>query len=256
MGNFNSDSTTRENLVIAVLGATGGIGTQLCCQLAEQGHTLALAARDSDKLQHLGKHLGAQYRSLDATQNGELEGFFEEVVALHERLDGVVNCIGSLWLKPAHLTSDDDWMQVLQTNLTTAFATVRGAARQMMHQEGGGSIVLVSSVAARIGLVNHEAIAAAKGGVQGLMLSAAATYARYNIRCNAVAPGLVRTPMTSALTGSDAMLKASSAMHPLGRIGEPEEVASTIAWLLQPQQSWLTGQTIGVDGGLSTVHAR
>jgi NAD(P)-dependent dehydrogenase (short-subunit alcohol dehydrogenase family) len=121
---------------------------------------------------------------------------------------------------------------------------------------GGGSIVLLASAVAQRGMINHEAIAAAKAGVVGLALSAAATYARYNIRVNCVAPGLTRTPLTAALTQNELTLKASAALHPLGRIGEPEEVASAIRWFLSPDQRWVTGQVLAVDGGLSTVQPR
>ena len=120
----------------------------------------------------------------------------------------------------------------------------------------GGSVVLASTVATRIGLANHEAIAAAKGGVNGLVLAAAASYAGRNIRVNAVAPGLVRTPLAAKLTGSEMALKASTALHPLGRIGEPADVASVIALLLDPASSWITGQVIGIDGGLGSVRGK
>jgi len=139
-------------------------------------------------------------------------------------------------------------------NLTTAFAVVRAGAKSMMND--GGSIVLVSSAAARIGLANHEAIAAVKAGVIGLTLSAAATYASRGIRVNCVAPGLVRTPMTARLTSNETSLKASTAMHAMGRIGEPEDVASAIEWLLNREQGWVTGQILGIDGGLGSVHLR
>lgn len=112
-----------------------------------------------------------------------------------------------------------------------------------------------STMAARLGLVNHEAIAAAKAGVIGLTLSAAATYASKGIRVNAVAPGLVRTPLTARITSNEATLNASTAMHALGRVGEPEDVASAIAWLLDPAQAWVTGQVI-VGGGLAMLRSR
>jgi NAD(P)-dependent dehydrogenase (short-subunit alcohol dehydrogenase family) len=114
-------------------------------------------------------------------------------------------------------------------------------------------VVLVSSAAARVGLANHEAIAAAKAGIMGLVLSAAATYARQKIRFNAVAPGLVRTPLAAGLVSSELAEKASIGMHPLGRLGEPGDVARAIVWLLDPAQSWVTAQVIGVDGGLADV---
>ena len=120
----------------------------------------------------------------------------------------------------------------------------------------GGSIVLVSSAAARVGLPNQEAIAAAKAGVIGLTLSAAATYASRGVRVNCVAPGLVRTPLTARITANESSLKASIAMHALGRVGEPADVAGAIDWLLGPESSWVTGQVLGVDGGLATVRTR
>ncbi len=98
-------------------------------------------------------------------------------------------------------------------------------------------------------------LAAAKGGVISLALSAAATYARSNIRFNVVAPGLVRTPATTRITDNETNAKASLSMHPLGRFGEPDDIAAAIAWLLDPAQSWVTGQVIGVDGGLATLKA-
>ena len=99
----------------------------------------------------------------------------------------------------------------------------------------------------------HEAIAAAKSGIVGLALAAAASHATRGLRFNVVAPGLVRTPMTEGLLSSPASEKASVAMHALGRLGEPDDVASAILWLLSPEQSWVTGQVIGVDGGLARL---
>ena len=101
-----------------------------------------------------------------------------------------------------------------------------------------------------------KTVTAAKAGIIGLVLSAAASYARQRIRFNAVAPGLVRTPLTRGLVSSEPAEKASVAMHPLGRLGEPEDVARAICFLLDPAQGWITGQVLGVDGGLADVKAR
>jgi len=238
---------------ILILGAAGGIGGALARRLAASGVKLVLAGRDLSRLEAIAAETGGIPYVLDATKPAEVEAAAAKALEAHGRLDGLANCVGSILLKPAHLTSEEEWDAVVSTNLRSAYGAVRAAARAMT---AGGSVVLVSSAAARIGLANHEAIAAAKAGVIGLALSAAATYAPRGIRVNAVAPGLVRTPMTARITGNEAALKASTAMHALGRVGEPEDVASAIAWLLDPAQSWVTGQVVGVDGGLATLRSR
>jgi NAD(P)-dependent dehydrogenase (short-subunit alcohol dehydrogenase family) len=192
--------------------------------------------------------------TLDATDIKAVAAAIDRSVAEFIRIDGIANCVGSLLLKPAHITTDEEWDDTIAINLRSAFAAVRAGARAM--REEGGSVVLVSSAAAEIGLANHEAIAAAKAGVVGLMRSAAASYAPRGIRVNAVAPGLVRTPLTERLTSSDSAEQASLAMHALGRLGEPKDVAAMIAFLLDPANNWITGQVLGVDGGLGSVRPR
>jgi 3-oxoacyl-[acyl-carrier protein] reductase len=240
--------------VMVIFGATGGIGNVLSRQLAAAGHKLVLAARQEERLQQLAVELGAEAVTCDATQSTQVDAVITRAQAMHGRIDGVASCIGSILLKPAHLTTDEEWQRTLEQNLTTSFYILRAVAKVM--RSSGGSIVFCSSVAAQRGLANHEAIAAAKAGVTGLMLAAAATYASSKIRVNCVAPSLTRTPLSTALTANASALNASLSMHALGRIGEPEDVASAIKWLLDPAQSWVTGQVIGVDGGLGSVSPR
>jgi len=217
--------------------------------LRQRGAEPILLGRSAERLAPLAEELGATSLVVDASQIEELE---KAVLSLGA-IQGIVNCAGSILLKPAHLVSEAEWRQTIETNLTTAFATVRAGAKALAQ---GGSIVLCATAAARTGIPNHEAIAAAKGGVIGLTLSAAATYAPRNIRVNCVAPGLVDTPLAARITANEAALKMSVGMHALGRIGKPEDVASGIVWLLDPENSWVTGQILGIDGGLGTVRAR
>ena len=240
--------------VHVVLGATGGIGSALSRRLAAGGAQLILAGRDEAKLSELAAPLNAVPCVLDATRFDDVERCVSLAVETHGRVDGIANCVGSVLLKPAHLTSEEEFDETLALNLRSSFAVVRAGTQAMTKT--GGSIALVSSAAARVGLVNHEAIAAAKAGINGLVLSAAATYARYGIRVNSVAPGLVRTPQTERITSNEVSERASIAMHPAGRLGEPRDVASVIAWLLNPGNDWVTGQVLGIDGGLSTVRPR
>ena len=248
-------SQSKHSPVVIIFGASGGIGSALARQLIDAGSKVILVARVTNRLDIVADELKSESFSLDATDSGAVDRCFDQIIEKHGRVDGVVNCAGSLLLKPAHLTTDEDWAAVLGNNLTSAFHILRAATARMM-KTGGGSIVLMSSAVAQRGMINHEAIAAAKAGVVGLALSAAATYARYKIRVNCVAPGLTRTPLTQALTKNETSLQMSAALHPLGRIGEPDEVASAIKWFLSSDQSWVTGQVLAVDGGLSSVQAR
>lgn len=224
-----------------VIAASSGIGQATVALLKEAGHSVVTTARDSTKI--------TPDIVLDATDFDAVDAAFAQAGAL----DGVVNCSGSLLLKSAHLTSKEQYQAVIDASLTTAFATVRAAGK---HMGNGGSVVLVSSAAAMAGLANHEAIAAAKAGILGLTLSAAATYAPANLRINAVAPGLTQTPLTASITGNETARKFSEAMHALGRLGTPDDVARAIGFLLDPANHWITGQVLAVDGGLSRVRPK
>lgn len=239
---------------VLIIGGSGGIGSATARSIVSTGGRVFLAARDGPRLAAVATDLGMPHGTVEATDPDGIDACADVAVAALGGLDGIVCCAGSILLKPAHLTTSAEWQATLAVNLTSAFGCVRAAGRLM--REGGGSVVLVSSAAARIGLANHEAIAAAKAGIIGLVLSAAATYARQRIRFNAVAPGLVRTPLARGLLASEPAEKASTAMHPLGRLGEPEDVARAIVFLLDPSQGWITGQVLGVDGGLADLKTR
>ena len=252
---------TQELPAYVVIGAAGGMGSAVCRQLAAKGARLFLVGQTGSKLDALAAELqesnpqGEYVTHVgDATKSADIDSAFTAATAKFGTLAGATNLVGSIILKPAHLTTDAEFELTLQLNTYSAFYTVRAAAKAMMSS--GGSIVLASTVATRIGLMNHEAIATAKGAVNGLVIAAAATYAPRNIRVNAVAPGLVKTPLAARITSNELALKASTAMHPLGRVGEPNDVATAIAWLLDPATTWVTGQIIGIDGGLSTVKAK
>ena len=234
-----------------ILGASGAVGSAVARRLAHQGARLVLGGRDSQRLQALADETGGVARVGDATNTADVDATVALAIERFGQLDGAANCVGSILLKPLHLTRDEEFQATLATNLTSAFLLLRAAVRAM--GAGGGSVVLVSTAAADTGLPNHEAIAAAKAGVEGLARSAAATYAPRNIRVNCVAPGLVRSALSARITGNEGALKASIAMHALGRIGDPGDVASAIAWFLDPANSWVTGQVLGVDGGLGRL---
>lgn len=237
-----------------IIAATSDIGAQVSEQLHQQGHAMWLTGRQEERISTLAAALTASYSVLDATDFEAVNQTFATAKAAFGSIDGVVCCAGSLLLKPAHLTSWDEYLSVIQANLTTGFAVVR-AAGQHLH-DTGGSVVLISSAAAIKGISHHEAIAAAKGGVSSLARSAAATYASANIRFNVVAPGLTATKMTTHLTQNALGRKASEAMHALKSLGTPEDIAAATIFLLDAKNSWITGQVLAVDGGLSELMPR
>jgi NAD(P)-dependent dehydrogenase (short-subunit alcohol dehydrogenase family) len=235
-----------------IVGAAGGIGSELCRRLVAAGGRVMLAGRDESKLSALAGELNQPFAVVDATDWDQLAAVSDQAIEQFGSLAGAANLAGSILLKPAHLTSKDDLMAVINANLVTAFGLVRVIAPRL-KKSGGGSIVLMSSGGAAIGLTSHEAIAAAKGGVAMMARAAAATYGAGGVRINTVAPGLVKTEMTARVWQNERSAEASKGMHPLGRLGEPGDVASLVAWLLSPEQSWITGQDIAVDGGLSSI---
>jgi len=224
-----------------VIAASSAIGQACVRHLRDNGHEVVTTARNTARITPDYVLDAADFDATDA------------VFASAGPLDGAVNCAGSLMLKPAHLTTRDQYDATIAASMTTAFATVRAAGR---HMTAGGAIVLISSAAAREGLASHDAIAAAKAGILGLTLSAAATYAASGLRFNAVAPGLVESPLTAPILANEASRKVSAVMHALSRFGTPDDIARAITFLLDPQNSWIIGQVIGVDGGLSSVRPK
>ena len=242
--------------VVLIAGVTGGIGSDVARRLAAAGWQVAGCARGTERLAALAAALPGLFTvTADATQPAEVEATVQAVHAHFGRIDAYVHAVGSILLKPAHLTRTDEWLRTLDLNLNSAFYGLRAVLGPMQAQ-GHGRIILVSSVAAQTGLPNHEAIAAAKGGLNGLVQSAAATYAPRGIRVNAVAPGLVDTPLSAPMLGSEAGRQLSEKMHPLGRVGRPGNVGSLIAWLASDDADWVTGQIWSVDGGMAHVRGK
>lgn len=241
--------------VYLLIGGAGGQGTALTRRLLARGARVIAASRDEGRLKAYASETGAETRVCDASSFDAVDGLVQSVVEDFGRLDGAVNMAGSIVIKPVHTVSEADYQQTMDLNVKTAMALVRAASKPM-RKAGSGSLVLISSCAARTGLVSHEVIAAAKGAVIALSQSAAASLAPSGVRVNCVAPGLVDTPMAERLTSSDQARKASEALHPLGRLGRPEDTAPAIDWLLGPESSWVTGQVIGVDGGLAAIKGK
>ena len=167
-----------------ITGANGGIGSALSRKLHSAGTRLVLVGRNEEALKNLSSELGAKSLFCDLTHPDEVASCITAAIEELGEIEAVAHCIGSILLKPAHLTSISDWQSVIDTNLNSAFYLLHNLGRPM--SKSGGSIAFVTSAAAEKGLSNHEAIASAKAGLAGLTRSAAATYARNQLRLNCV----------------------------------------------------------------------
>lgn len=241
--------TSRHHLIG---GITGGIGSALARGYITEGHEVAGFARDAQKLHQLSEQTGCRTASCEATDPQCMTETIDTLVGELGAIDSYTHAIGSILLKPAHLTSDADWLQTIQINLNSAFYALRAVAK-IMSKQGHGSCLFFSTAAAQTGIANHEAIAAAKGGIEAMVRSAAASYSSRGLRINAIAPSLTDTPLSQSIVGNAPALEISKRMHPLGQIGQAADVASLAAWLHSDNARFVTGQTFVIDGGISTI---
>ena len=242
---------------IVIIGATGGIGSCLSQHLAKS-HNLFIGSRNLNEIvdltsvldqKNLKNKVGCEV--LDVQNNESIKNMFSRAEEFLGSIDCIINSSGSLLLKPAHLTDEIELENVFRTNVFSCFGILKYGFKYL--RKNGGSLIFFSSSASKVGLKNHEAIASAKAAVSGFVLSAASTYAKYNIRVNAIAPGLVDTPLTEKIIKNKISLDYSTKMHGLSRIGKPENFIPIIDSLIDSRSDWITGQTFCIDGGLSNI---
>ena len=233
-------------------GITGGIGSKLAVKLGTGDDSVAGYARKAVNGDSFSPQDKFVLKTCDATDPEALETVINEFQKELGSIDSYTHAIGSIYLRPAHLTPVEDWLQTIQTNLSSAFYALRSVTK-IMSKQGHGSCLFFSTAAAQTGIANHEAIAAAKGGIEAMVRAAAASYASRGLRINAIAPSLTDTPLSQAIVGSEQALEISKRMHPTGAIGEASDVASLAAWLHSDQAKFVTGQTFVIDGGISKI---
>lgn len=237
---------------LLITGASGGIARALRPIAVAAGWDVVAVSRRIDALADSGLTESHRIEADVSTPAGAVAVF----AALAERgiaVDRLAHLAGSTLIAPMARTSADQYRAVMAANLDSAFYTLQGFVAALRARGAAGAAVLVSSVVAQTGTPNHEAIAAAKGGIEALVRAAAASHAAAGIRVNAVAPGLTETPMTAGITRNPAMREGAARQYPLARLNRAEDVARVVGWLLGDEASRITGQVWAVDGGFTAI---
>jgi NAD(P)-dependent dehydrogenase (short-subunit alcohol dehydrogenase family) len=240
--------------VAIVTGASSGIGFGCAVKLAELGMAVLATGRDEDKLAEVGKAIGDPERvatlAIDLTADDAPKRIVELAVARWGHIDFLVNNAGVGRPKPLHETDDQSLDYFLGLMLRAPFRLARDV---LPHMKPGSAIINITSTYAVVGGLRGGAYSAAKAGLSGLTSHIACQYGAAGIRCNAVAPGVIRTPMTEARLEDEKFRRMNQEMTPHDRMGKVDDIASTVAFLCSPGGSFINGQTIVVDGGWSST---
>jgi len=225
-----------------IIGASSGIGKEITRQLLANGHNV----------------IGTYYNDPTESDQPEVSYHYLNVLDEHptmdfipESIEGLIYCPGSIKLRPFSRIKPQQFIDDYQLQVIGAVKTIQ-AALPSLKAKNGGSVVMFSTVAVQSGFNFHSQVSASKGAVEGLIRSLAAELAP-QIRVNGIAPSITDTPLAASLLSNDQKKEANAAKHPLKRIGTPEDIANMAEFLLSDKSSWMTGQIMHVDGGMSSL---
>ena len=226
---------------ILFIGGSYGIGLE-AAKLLSKDHNLFIASRTAVELEGLN----VTHLPFDASKDHIKE------LELPERLDGLVYFPGSINLKPFKMLSPEIFQEEMNLNFFSMVKVVQGLLPNLKNSDQA-SLVFFSTVAVKVGMPFHTSISAAKGAIEGFAKSLAAEYAP-SFRVNVISPSLTDTKLSEKLLSNDAKREKMGERHPLKRVGNPEDIANAVSFLLSEKSSWMTGQILGIDGGLSTLN--
>lgn len=230
---------------ILIIGASSGIGLAIAQELKQEDYQVYTASRTlSDELATLDYH----YYKFDVTSDDPNIVLTD----LPDVLDAVIYCPGSILLRPFHRFKSSDFLADYQLNVLGAVGVLQAVLARLKKADSA-SVVLFSTVASKVGMPFHASIAAAKAAVEGLARSLAAEWANANIRVNVIAPSLTDTPLAAKLLNTDAKRESAAKRHPLQSVGQTKDQAAIACFLISDAARWITGQVIGVDGGLGNL---
>lgn len=230
-----------KNIVIA--GAGRGIGLKTAELLQNQYQLFTISRKNTAEL----AAVKSRFYQIDISKDG-----LDMLNDLPESIDGLLYCPGSINLKPFNRLSSQDFLNDFNQNVLGAVSLIQKLLPNL-KSANGASIVLFSTVAAKLGMHFHASVATAKAAIEGLAKSLAAEFAASKIRVNVIAPSLTDTPLASSLLNTNEKKEASAKRHPLQRVGNTSDIAQLVSFLLSDKSSWTTGQVIGVDGGMGSL---
>ena len=239
-----------------ITGGSGGIGSACAAAVLRDGGPVTLMARRLlalEATQQQLKQLASPHSSIhlyagDALCEQDVQAAIQFAVQQKGYLNGCIPTVGGGQIRPLLAQSAKSFMQDIELNILSCFLAVRYCVPAMV-EASGGSIVVISSDAAKLAFPWLPAYCTAKAGLEGFTKQMAEELSRYNIRVNAVRPGLTRTECTQALFADEEVIKRFAKEKPLGRLGEPEDIAAGVRYLLGPEASWVTGQSLAIEGG-------
>ncbi|MFZ1077476.1 MAG: SDR family NAD(P)-dependent oxidoreductase [Nitrosotalea sp.] len=239
--------------VVIITGGSRGIGKAAANLFAKEGANVVITAKNNTRLQSTAKELGVIGILGDIRRKDDVNGVVKKTLDKFGKIDILVNNAGIFPdVKPLHETSEEEWNEIIDTNLTGQFRFTKAVIPHMM--KNGGCIINISSDAGLKSFENFEAdsYSATKAALIHLTKAWAIEYAKYKIRVNCICPGIVETDMTEPYLRTETDRAMAIAEHPIGRIGNPEDVARAILYFASEDSSWITGAILSVDGGVAT----